>query len=219
LNVEGPADILSVQEGRAADAARRARREGECVMSILALTLRFALAIVLAVAALAKARSFGDFSRTVEVLIPGRRGVTAVAGGVVAAEAALAVLLAAGVVPSAVAVATLVLFAVFAGISLWAVRRGLHVNCNCFGRSERELGKDSLQTSLVLAAATLVYLALLQIDEPPLSLGELPLAICLGAAAVLAARWAFASRGLVAIVRQRRALDRELAQTARGVAR
>lgn len=188
-------------------------------MSILALTLRFALAIVLAAAALAKARSFGDFTRTVGAIFPWRRGISAIAGGVVAAEAALAILLAAGVLPSIVAVATLALFAAFAGVSVWAARHGLHVNCNCFGRSERELGKDSLQSSLVLAAATLVYLVLLRIEEPSLSLGELPLAICLGAAAVLAARWAFASRELVAVVRQRRTLDRELAQTAHGGAR
>ena len=188
-------------------------------MSILALTLRFALAIVLAVAAFAKTRSFGDFARTVDAIVPLRRGVSALAGGVVGAEATLAILLAAGVLPGVVAVATFALFAVFAGVSIWAARRGLHVSCNCFGRSERELGKESLQTSVVLAAATLVYLALLQVEEPSLSLGEVPLAICLGAAAVLAARWALAARDLVAIVRQRRTLDRELAQTAHGAAR
>jgi uncharacterized membrane protein YphA (DoxX/SURF4 family) len=188
-------------------------------MSILALTLRFALAIVLAVAALAKARSFSDFTRTIEALTSRRQGVSVIAGGVVAIEAMLAVLMAAGVVPSAVAAVTLALFVAFAAVSVWATRRGLHVNCNCFGRSERELGKESLGTSLLLAAATVVYLALLQVDQPSLSLGELPLAIGLGAAAVLAARWAFASRDVLAIVRQRRALDRELGQTARGVAR
>jgi len=188
-------------------------------MSILALTLRFALAIVLAVAALAKSRSFADFTSTVAAIMPWRRGVSVVAGGIVAAEAALAILLATGVVPSAVAVATLAIFAVFAGISIWAARHKLHVSCNCFGRSERELGKESLQTSAVLAAATLVYLVLLQSREPSLSLVELPLAICLGAAAVLAARWAFASPQLLAIVRQRRVLERELALTAKGVAR
>jgi uncharacterized membrane protein YphA (DoxX/SURF4 family) len=188
-------------------------------MSILALTLRFALAIVLAVAAVAKARSFEDFTRTVEALRPRRRGASAVAAGVVATEATLAVLLALGFLSSAVAVATLALFVVFAGVSLWAERHGLHVNCNCFGRSERELGKESLITALLLVVAALVYLALLQRGEPSLSLGEVPLAVCLGAAAVLAARWALASRELLAIVRQRRALDRELGQTARGVAR
>ena len=188
-------------------------------MSILALTLRFALAIVLAVAALAKARSFGDFTRTIEAIVRRRRGVSAIAVGIVALEAALAILLAAGVLPSVVAVATLALFVAFVAVSAWAERHDLHVNCNCFGRSERELGKESLLTSGLLAAATIVYLALLQAEEPSLSLGELPLAIGLGAAAVLAARWAFAARDLVGIVRQRRALERDLQHPAEGVSR
>jgi uncharacterized membrane protein YphA (DoxX/SURF4 family) len=188
-------------------------------MSILALTLRFALAIVLAVAAVAKARSFGDFTRTVGAVILLRRGVSAIAAGTVATEAALAVLLAVGVLPRVVALATLALFVAFAGISLWAARRGLHVNCNCFGRSERELGKDSLETSGLLAVAALVYLVLLQVEEPSLSLGELPLAIGLGIGAVLAGRWLFAARDLTAIVRQRRALDRDLGQVAQVIAR
>lgn len=188
-------------------------------MSILALTLRFALAIVLAVAAFAKARSFGDFTRTIEAIIPWRRGVSVVAAGVVAVEAALAVLLAAGVVPSVVAAATLALFVGFAALSVWAARHGLHVRCNCFGRSDRELGKESLTTSGLLAVAALVYLVLLQVEEPSLTLGELPLAIGLGIGAVLAARWVLVSRDLVAIVRQRRALDRDLAHPARGIAR
>jgi methylamine utilization protein MauE len=94
------------------------------------LTLRFAVATVLAVAALTKARSFGTFRQTVGTLVPWRRGVAAVAVTVVGVEAALAALLAAGVAASAVAAATLALFLGFAAVSLWAVRRGLHVRCN-----------------------------------------------------------------------------------------
>ena len=184
-------------------------------ISILALTLRFAVAIVLAVAAVGKARSFGDFRRAVDVLTARRRGVTAIAGAVVAAEATLAVLLAAGVVPSAVAAATLALFLGFAALSLWAARRGLRVRCNCFGAGDRELGKDSLETSLLLAAATLAYLALLRRAEPSLALGELPLAALLGIAAALAGRWTLAARELAAIVRQRRLLESDLRQSAR----
>jgi hypothetical protein len=182
-------------------------------ISILALTLRFAVAIVLAVAAVGKARSFGDFRRAVDVLTARRRGVTAIAGAVVAAEATLAVLLAAGVVPSAVAAATLALFLGFAALSLWAARRGLQVQCNCFGSGDSRLGKDSLATSLPLAAATLVYLALLLREEPSLALGELPLALMLGIAAVVGGRWLLAAPELAGIVRQRRRLDSDLAES------
>ena len=175
--------------------------------------LRFAVATVLAVSALAKARSFGTFRQTVGALVPLHRGATALAVAVVGIEASLAVLLAAGVAASAVAAAALALFLGFAAVSLWAVRRGLHVRCNCFGASDRELGKDSLRTSLLLAGAALAYLLLLQHDEPSLSLGEVPLALLLGFAAVLVGRWLLAAGDLAGIVRQRRRLEADLARS------
>jgi methylamine utilization protein MauE len=177
-------------------------------VSILALTLRFAVATVLAVAALAKARSFGGFRRTVAAILP-RGGVTLVSAGVIATEATLAVLLAAGFAPSAVAAAALAVFLGFAGLSLWALRSGIHVSCNCFGSSDRELGKDSLETSLLLVAAILVYLGLLQRVEPSLSLAQAPLAALLGVAGVMCARWLLALRELAPMIRQRRLLERE----------
>jgi uncharacterized membrane protein YphA (DoxX/SURF4 family) len=178
----------------------------------VALTLRFAVSIVLALAALAKVRSFEGFRRTVEIILPSRRGAASIAAAVIAVEASLAALLALGVRASAVAAATLVLFAGFAAISLWAERRGLHVRCNCFGQSDRELGRESLAMSLLLAAATLVYLVLLRRTEPTLSAGELPLALTLGIAAVLGGRWLLAAGQLADIVRQRRALETALAR-------
>jgi hypothetical protein len=96
------------------------------------------------------------------------------------------------------------------------MRSGVHISCNCFGSSDRELGRDSLETSLLLSAAALVYLALLQRTQPSLTLGEAPLAALLGVTAVLGARWLLALRDLIPIVRQRRQLDLELAEPARG---
>jgi uncharacterized membrane protein YphA (DoxX/SURF4 family) len=188
-------------------------------MAILAFTLRFAVATALAVAAIAKARSFGAFRQTVEALLPWHRVVTPAAVAVVATEATLAALLAAGVLASAVAAATLALFLGFTAVSLWAARRGLRIRCNCFGRSERELGKDSLAASLLLAGATLAYLVLLRSTDKSLAHGELPLAAALGVAAVLGGRWLLAAGELTAIVRQRRQLDKDLAESARAVAR
>ena len=180
--------------------------------AVLAFALRFALAIVLAVAAVAKARSFDAFVQTVDAILPSRRTATTAAVAVIAVEAALAILLATGAWVNAVCLAALALFFVFAGVSLWATRRGLHVQCNCFGQSERELGRDSLVTSLLLAGATLAYWALAQRTDESLTLGELPLAIVLGTAVVLAGRWLFAAGELVTIVHQRRALERDLAE-------
>jgi len=180
------------------------------VMFVLALTLRFAVAIVLAVAAYAKARSFDTFRQTVSAIVPWHRGVSAIAGAVIATEAMLAGLLTAGVLASAVAAATLALFLAFAALSLWAARRGLRVECNCFGRGERELGKDTLVTSLMLAGATLAYLVLLGSVEGSLSPGEAPLAAGLGVGAVLGGRWLLVAGDLAAMIRQRRRLDREL---------
>jgi len=180
--------------------------------------VRFALAIVLGLAALSKARSFGAFRLTVGELLPWRRGVSAAAAAVVATEAALAGLLAAGVLATAVAAATLALFAGFAALSWWAQRRGLRVQCNCFGRSERELGRESFLTSALLAGATVVYLLLLpSVDS--LALGELPLVLGLSVAAVLGGRWLLAAGELAGLVRQRRLLDGELAQPAPGASR
>jgi hypothetical protein len=191
----------------------RVQPEGDPI-SILALALRFAVSIVLAVAALAKARSFDGFRRTVEAVLPWRRASSAIAAGVIATETALAVLLAVGAWAPAVAAATLIVFAGFAGVSLWAERRGLHVRCNCFGQSERELGKDSFVLSALLAGVTLVYLVLVIRNEPSLSAGELPLALTLGIAVVLAGRWLLAAPLLARIVRERRLLDRDLAREA-----
>ncbi len=176
-------------------------------MSILVLTLRFAVATVLAAAATAKARDFETFRRTVRALVP--RGAGIVSVGVIAIEATLAALLASGLAPSAVAAATVVLFLGFSALSVWAMRSGVHLSCNCFGSSDRELGRDSLETSLLLAGAALAYLALLQRTQPSLTLGEAPLAALLGVAAVMAARWLLALRELAPMVRQRRLLDRE----------
>jgi hypothetical protein len=188
-------------------------------MFILALTLRFAVATVLGVAACAKAASFGAFRGTVQALIPRHRGGSAIAAAVVATEATLAGLLAAGVLASAVAVATLALFLGFVALSLWAARRGLRVQCSCFGRSDRELGKDTLVTSLMLAGATLAYLVLLGPAEGSLTLGEVPLAAGLGIAAVLGGRWLLVAGELARMVRQRRQLDKELEGPAGAIAR
>jgi methylamine utilization protein MauE len=188
-------------------------------MFIFALTLRFAVATVLAAAACAKATSFDAFRQTVHALVPWGRGVSALAAALVAIEAALAGLLAAGVLASAVATATLALFLGFAALSLWAARRGLRVQCSCFGRSDRELGKDTLVTSLMLAGATLAYLVLLRRTDDSLTLGELPLAAGLGIAAVLGGRWLLVAGELAGMVRQRRRLDKELAGPAGAIAR
>jgi len=189
------------------------------VIAVLAFTLRFGLAIVLAVAAFAKARSFGAFTRTVDAVVPWERTARAAAAAVVAVETALAVLLATGVWVNAVSLATLALFLGFAAISLWAARRGLHVRCNCFGQSERELGKDSLMTSLLLAIATAAYWAFSRRTDESLTLDELPLAIVLGAALVLSGRWLLAGGELVRIGRQRKVLERDLAETVGGAPR
>jgi uncharacterized membrane protein YphA (DoxX/SURF4 family) len=184
------------------------------VISISVLTLRFAVATVLAVAAFAKARDFEAFRRTVRALVS--RAAVPLAVSVIAVEGTLAALLVSGVAPRAVAAAALGLFLGFSALSYWAMRSGVHISCNCFGSSDRELGRDSLETSLLLSAAALVYLALLQRTQPSLTLGEAPLAALLGVTAVLGARWLLALRDLIPIVRQRRQLDLELAEPARG---
>src|ERR1044072_5411862 len=110
-------------------------REGECVISILVLTLRFAVATVLAVAATAKARDFDGFHRTVRALVP--RGAAFVSVSVIAIEATLAALLVSGLAPSAVAAAAAALFLGFSALSLSAARSGGQISCNRFGSRDR----------------------------------------------------------------------------------
>ena len=62
----------------------------------------------------------------------------------------------------------------------------------------------------MLAGATLAYWVLLERTEGSLALGELPLAVGLGIAAVLGGRWLLVAGELAGIVRQRRRLDKEL---------
>jgi hypothetical protein len=199
LNAHDDGDILC----RAGSHAR-----GRALISTLTFTLRYALAAVLTVSAVAKLRSFDDFRWTVRAVVPRRRTASVLAGAVVAVEATLAVLLAAGLAADAVAAATFVLFLGFVVISVWAELRGLRVRCNCFGHSDRELGKDSLATSLPLAVVALVYWALLRGANPELALGELPLAACLGVAVLLGARWLLAGPELVRMTHQRRLIDK-----------
>src|SRR3954451_211057 len=173
---------------------------GSCV-SILVLTLRFAVATVLAVAAIAKVRDFETFRRTVRALVP--RGAGLVSAGVIAIEGTLAALLASGLAPSACAAATLVLFLGFSALSVWAMRSGVHVSCNCFGSSDRELGRDSLETSLLHTDASLGSLALRRQTQPSLRLGEARLAALGGCASVWGGSGGVTLRELVPIVRQR----------------
>ena len=188
---------------------------GEGLISTLTFTLRFALAAVLTVSAVAKLRSFDEFRWTVRAIVPRRRAASTLAAAVVAVEATLAVLLAAGVLADAVAAATFVLFLGFALLSLWAELRGLRVRCNCFGHSDRELGKDRLVTSVPRAVAALLYWALLRGTNPELAAGELPLAATLGVGILLGARWVMTGPELVRMTRQRRLIDRSESRTAR----
>ena len=76
---------------------------------------------------------------------------------VIAYELVLAGLLLSGAAPRAAAAAGLALVAVFALVSALALLRGRQIECNCFGRSETPLGRDTLVRSALLAAALVVY--------------------------------------------------------------
>lgn len=176
----------------------------------LALSLRLTLALVLAAAATAKVARFVDFRRTVRAVL-GSRGATPAAAAVVAAESVLAASLGIGALAGVTALATVVLFVGFAALSVWAVRRGLRVACNCFGRANEELGRATLARSALLAGAAATYWALLQASDLSLAAREIPPAAGLALAFVLTGRWLLAGGDLVRIIRQRRRLDFDLA--------
>jgi len=164
------------------------------------------------VAAVAKTRSRAGFVRSVWAvleLLGIRAGMAVrrpVAVLVVAYELVLAGLLLSGAAPTAAAAAGLLLVAVFALVSVLALLRGRKIECNCFGRSDTPLGRDTLVRSALLAAALFVYAAGGRGTWPAgLSAWVSSLALVVGCG--LAFVWAVRLPTLATFVRERRLVE------------
>lgn len=180
-----------------------------------ALAARLLLAALFLVAAVGKARSFAVFQVPLRGLgVPA--GLTrAGTAGLIAWEAALAVLLAGGLVkPVAVAAAGLLL-GIFAAVSVYAAARRLHLECNCFGRSTSELGAVTAARAALMGGALALYAV-----APNPGLPSDPAALVRDAAVVLAlalamlvlASWGLAMPALLRLIAGRRASQRDVSQ-------
>jgi Methylamine utilisation protein MauE len=164
------------------------------------------------VAAVAKSRSRAGFVRSVWAVLEllgiraGRAIRRLVAVLVIAYELVLAGLLLFGAAPTAAAAAGLVLVAVFALVSALALLRGRKIECNCFGRSETALGRDTLVRAAMLAAALVVY-AVAARGTWPEGLSEWVSSLALVVGCGLVFVWTVRLSTLVTFVRERRLVE------------
>lgn len=147
-------------------------------MAYVALACRCMVGLVFAASVLSKLRGREAYARFVSAtgrLRPGwvffRIPAGAVAGGVIAAEATVLVLL----VPPGTAWMAWMGFALagllamaFAAAVLAALRRGDRAPCHCFGGSARPLGRVHLVRNVVLAAAAGLGMAAGAVTAGPL---------------------------------------------------
>jgi hypothetical protein len=164
------------------------------------------------VAAVAKTRSRAGFVRSVWAVLEllgirvGRAVRRLVAVLVVAYELVLAGLLLSGAAPRAAAAAGLALVAVFALVSALALLRGRKIECNCFGRAETTLGRDTLVRVAMLTAALVVYAVSARGTWPEgMSAWVSSFALVAGCALVLV--WTLRLPTLATFVRERRLVE------------
>ncbi|GII65751.1 methylamine utilization protein MauE [Sphaerisporangium krabiense] len=153
----------------------------------LAYACRTAVALVFLVSFLSKIRSRAAFDAFAASVAAGRvlprRASRAAAFAVVCAEGVVPVALAdPSAAPYGHALAAALLLA-FSGVILRSVRRGLTVECRCFGISNSPLGKRHLVRNMLICAVVLVSLGM---GSPPVaSVADLAVGAAYGALAAL----------------------------------
>lgn len=122
--------------------------------------LEFALAVVLASAALGKVLAWSEWTRSLSRYRVGWLNQSAVAISLPLAEGAIAVGLLVSLEPIA-ALSAAALFAGFVGVLILARRRGASGDCGCFGALfPAEIGLGAIARAAGLCAAALVLSAL-----------------------------------------------------------
>lgn len=173
----------------------------------LALAARLLLAAVLLTAAAGKARSFRAFTVPLRGLGVPRPLAAVATSALIAYEAGLGLLLAAGLFPAPTVAAAALLLAAFIAVSMGAVMSGRQVTCNCFGASGSLLGWGTAARAVLMGAALAIY------AEAPTFPGRLAwpgavrsaaLVTGLALAMLLAGRWATSAPALARLLRQRR---------------
>jgi hypothetical protein len=142
------------------------------------------------------------------VAIPADRRIgNLVATLVIAIEATLALFFAAGLVPTATALAAVSLLSLFGLISVAATLRSARIQCMCFGATGAMLGKGTLLRAAGLGGVAMGYVLLDRYDVAarfPSDIGKMVSLLSLVAAAALLMQWVGMAPSLAALVAERR---------------
>lgn len=163
--------------------------------------LNVALGLVLAWAAVAKARDQESVETMLASLGVPHRLLGAGTFAAIAVEGMIAVWLLSLRSSLAAAVAAVVLFAVLAAISGVAIARGVRTTCACFGRSSRTLGWGTLRLAGGCLAAAVLAVGAATAGQP-VPAAAYSLGVGLGGWAVALGLWAVVRR----VRRMRRAI-------------
>lgn len=172
----------------------------------LSLLARLVLGVVFVTSAIGKLRVFDSFVDTVEALRCPRPFAKASAATLIVCEAGTGVLLVIGMLPRLAAAAAFMLVVLFAGVSVQVLVRGEKIACHCFGPSERNLGRDTLATSVMLAVPAVTYVCTLGATRPLSSVPPLAVLVfaTLTCGSILIGRWVLLAPTIVRIRGERR---------------
>ena len=154
---------------------------------------------------------FRRFRATLHAIgVPGPL-TAALGSGLIAAELAVAVLIAFAIVPTFSGSAALALLASFVLVSGWAAFSGRKIQCNCFGRGTAQLGGLTAARALLLAVPVAVYTWLQPLAGSPRDmLAALVTAGTLAATLVLVASWLLNTRILWSLSHERQGMPKSL---------
>jgi uncharacterized membrane protein YphA (DoxX/SURF4 family) len=126
----------------------------------------FALGLPFMIGAVAKLRDPGRFVSIIREyqLVP-EQLLAVAAGGIIAAELGLAILLVSGIATAVVALSAALLSLVFLGAVLINLRRRRAIACGCFGDDERISGRTVLRLLTMTGAAIVTSLGALIAPE------------------------------------------------------
>lgn len=177
-------------------------------LGAIAFVVRVYLALVFGVAAVSKGVNLRAFRVTLV-----RIGVPSFACGpialtLIAYEAALVPMFAFGIHPTVVALLTISLAGVFAGVSFRAVLSRATIPCRCFGSDEGRLGWVTLVRALGLIAIVSVYIAAATASDEtwwPTDVESSVVATTLVCGFGFTIRWVFSAGAIRALARSRQA--------------
>lgn len=173
-------------------------------VDLLTLSSRVVVVGVFVASGLGKGVGFRRFQATLHAIGIPNPLTAASAVGLIAAELAVAMLIAFAIAPRFAGATALALLASFIVVSGWAAFAGRKIPCNCFGQGATQLGGLTAVRAVLLAVPVAVYIWLQPLVESPGdTLAAFVTAGTLAASLVLLASWSLNTRALLALRRER----------------